>query len=218
MHTNGSTATLARAIRAPHANGAPNGRASGSTGDALREVPGAVPGAGVPGADRIADMRRRRNAEAAELVVRRAEFLAPEDRALLRAIYADGLSIAQVALLRQTGTPESRSVAAPGAGTPGSAEEARPGTSAGSPPGAGARRVRARVRALVERALSPMFVFVASRQADWTPTRRRVAQAVYLHGMTLREAASALGVSLHVVRRHADAVRTLAEEHHSASR
>lgn len=212
MHTNGPTATLARASRAPQANGAPNGRAASGAGGEFRGVPGAsVPGAGVPGAERIADMRRRRNAEAAELVVRRAEFLAPEDRALLRAIYADGLSISQVALLRQT-APTTNTLAAQGSDTtPASGAVSRPGV-------AGARRVRARVRALVERALSPMFVFVASRQADWTPTRRRVAQAVYLHGMTLREAASALGVSLHVVRRHADAVRTLAEEHHAASR
>ena len=69
-----------------------------------------------------------------------------------------------------------------------------------------ARTVRRRIKALVERLLSPRFEFVARSRQRWSPTRRRVAEACALRGMTLRAAAEDLNVSLHTVRRHMDAV------------
>ena len=74
-----------------------------------------------------------------------------------------------------------------------------------------ARSVRRRVRRLVERFVSPRFVFVAARRGMWGERRRRVATAVVLEGRTLREAASLLSTSLHVVRKEMSAVEALLE-------
>ncbi|MEL7473142.1 MAG: hypothetical protein AAGK04_07480 [Planctomycetota bacterium] len=73
------------------------------------------------------------------------------------------------------------------------------------------RPLRRRVRRLVERVMSERFGFVARRVAEWTPNRRRVAEACVLHGCSLREAAERLRLSLHAVRRHSDAVQALFE-------
>ena len=74
-----------------------------------------------------------------------------------------------------------------------------------------ARCVRRRVHRTVRRMLSPMFVFVTRRGPAWPPTRRRVAEAIFLHGKSMRQAARALGVTLHVVRRHCLAVQSMLE-------
>jgi len=72
--------------------------------------------------------------------------------------------------------------------------------------GCPARTIRRRLRVLIQRLLSPRYQFVASRLDRWPPTRKRVARACVLQGHTLRAAAESLGVSLHTVRRHMDAV------------
>lgn len=51
--------------------------------------------------DENADLRRKRRREYADVVVRRADLLPPHDAALLRAIFSDGKSIAEVAALAQ---------------------------------------------------------------------------------------------------------------------
>jgi len=73
------------------------------------------------------------------------------------------------------------------------------------------RAVRRRARALVQRMLSPRFEFVLRHRDQWTPTRRRIATACILEGRTMRDAAASLRVSLHMVRRHMDAITALAE-------
>lgn len=47
-----------------------------------------------------ADLRRRRRSDLAELIVDRSAWLMPEDRALVCAVYRDGLTAAEVAKLR----------------------------------------------------------------------------------------------------------------------
>lgn len=49
--------------------------------------------------DARADLRRKQRRDYAELVVSRSDLLQPEDAALLRAVFMDGKSIAEVALL-----------------------------------------------------------------------------------------------------------------------
>ena len=78
------------------------------------------------------------------------------------------------------------------------------------------RAVRRRLRRAVERVLSPRFQFVASRLGSWPPTRRRVACACVLQGFTLREASRRLGLSLHSVRRHHDAIQAMFEDERGA--
>ena len=68
------------------------------------------------------------------------------------------------------------------------------------------RAIRRRIRAIVQRLLSPRYEFVAQRRQQWGPTRYKVAEACVLEGRTLRDAAAHLRLSLHTVRRHMDAV------------
>ncbi len=123
------------------------------------------------------DLRRKRQRDLVEVIALRAELLPPRDRALVEAIYREGASAKEVALLA----------------------------------GVSPRSVRRRLRALVQRMLEPRFVFVARSRDAWPRQRRAVATACVLHGLSLREAAKALGLSLHCVRRHMQAVQTLFE-------
>lgn len=77
----------------------------------------------------------------------------------------------------------------------------------GDDPGA----LRRRVRALVRRVMSPEFAYVIARRHLFAPQRRVVADSVILRGRTMRETARAMGVSLHVVRRHREAITDLAD-------
>ena len=49
-----------------------------------------------------ADLRRRRSRDIAESIVDAAHHALPDDRATIRAIYADGMSVKEVAQLRAT--------------------------------------------------------------------------------------------------------------------
>ncbi len=80
------------------------------------------------------------------------------------------------------------------------------------------RAMRRRLRKLVERVLSPRFQFVASRRLAWPPTRRRVACSCVLEGYTLRETSRRLGLSLHSVRRHHDAIQAMFEDEAGGAR
>ena len=80
------------------------------------------------------------------------------------------------------------------------------------------RSLRRRLRRVVQRMLSPRFEFVAAHRHTWTPTRRRVAGACVLEGRTLRDTAERLGLSLHCVRRHHDAIQAMFEAEAGAGR
>lgn len=73
------------------------------------------------------------------------------------------------------------------------------------------RSMRRRLRRIVRRVLAPEFVFVAQRRSRWTASRRRVADACILHGRSMREAATELGLTLHTIRRHMEAIRAQIE-------
>jgi len=73
------------------------------------------------------------------------------------------------------------------------------------------RSLRRRVRRLTARVLSSRYLFVVSHMADWPATRRKVARACVIQGLSMRAAARQLGLSLHTVRMHHAAIRALAE-------
>lgn len=125
--------------------------------------------------DEATDLRRRRTRELAEIVVDHARELMPDDRAVLHAIYRDGMSARDVADLRR------------------------------EPP----RRLRHRVRRLVERVLSDRFLFVLRFRNDWPQRRRRIAKACVLEGRSMRDGARHLQITLHVVRREMDVINAL---------
>ena len=74
------------------------------------------------------------------------------------------------------------------------------------------RHVRRRLKRLINRMSSRMFQFVLRQRMHWTPNQRRVAEAVVLRGLTQRQAASELGLTLHQVRTYMHAVYVLAHE------
>lgn len=127
----------------------------------------------------ISDLRRKHQSAAADRLLALAEALPAPDRAILRAIYADNRSAAEVAAI------------------------------VGTDP----RRVRAHVRTLTRRILTPLFAFVVAHSAAWPETRRRVADACVIRGQSQRDAAIALKTSLHAVRRHCQAIQDLCNAH-----
>lgn len=131
-----------------------------------------------------ADLRLKRQRELAQLLVDRAAAaeLPPADLALLTAVYADGKSAVDIAAL--TGRP-------------------------GDP--ALIRSLRRRIRRLAHRVMDPKFVYVLRHAQRWPATRRKVAHATIIQGRSLRQAARHLGLSLHVIRRHHDAILALFE-------
>jgi DNA-directed RNA polymerase specialized sigma24 family protein len=75
--------------------------------------------------------------------------------------------------------------------------------------GSDERSVRRHLARTVRRMTSPLFLFVMTRRHDWPAPRREVATAVYLHGLAMRSAARVLGMPIHQVRKHVDAIRAL---------
>jgi hypothetical protein len=123
------------------------------------------------------DLRRRRAREIAEQIVTRSDWLAREDRFILKAVYEDGKSVTDIATLR----------------------------------GDNPRTLQRRVRKLVKRVLSQKFAFVAAHKSCWSPTRRRVAEACVLQGLSLRRATAILKLTHHTVRRNYEAINDLYE-------
>jgi DNA-directed RNA polymerase specialized sigma24 family protein len=75
--------------------------------------------------------------------------------------------------------------------------------------GCPARALRSRGRRLAKRLLSDFFVFVLQQRASWPEPRRKIATAVALHGLSLRDASAELRLSIYTVRRQHDAVLAL---------
>lgn len=71
------------------------------------------------------------------------------------------------------------------------------------------RLLRGRVKRLIRRLATPQYAFVATRIGEWTATRRKVADACYLQGLSMADASRQLGMSRHQVRFHRDAVDAL---------
>ncbi|MEL6796416.1 MAG: helix-turn-helix domain-containing protein [Planctomycetota bacterium] len=84
--------------------------------------------------------------------------------------------------------------------------------------GRDARTVRREARGITRRLLDPRFDFVVVHADAWRPTRKRIAEALYVHGLGLRRTARELGLSLYSVRRHRDAIEALFEARAHAAR
>lgn len=68
------------------------------------------------------------------------------------------------------------------------------------------RTLRRRVKQLTDRVLSREYAFVLLQRDEWTGTRRRVADTIFVEGHSMRSASKTLGLSLHAVRRQHDAI------------
>lgn len=72
------------------------------------------------------------------------------------------------------------------------------------------RSLQRRVKRLLLRLNDPLFIFVAGRFDVLPREMQATARLVVLEGRPLRDAARITGTTLHRVRQHLDAVRTLA--------
>lgn len=72
--------------------------------------------------------------------------------------------------------------------------------------GAPSRSLGRRCKRIVNRLLTPVFAFVVLHEASWSPAMRGVAQKIIIEGRTQRQAAAALGLTYHTVRRVHDAI------------
>jgi hypothetical protein len=73
------------------------------------------------------------------------------------------------------------------------------------------RAVRRRARRILKRLNEPLFIFVVRERASWSGVRRRIAEAGVLAGHGLRAVARETGLSIHVVRRHLEAIRAMGD-------
>ncbi|MBL8747310.1 MAG: hypothetical protein JNK58_13270 [Phycisphaerae bacterium] len=140
------------------------------------------------------DLRRRSTSgrEAAQRCVELARHLRPHERATVLAVYRDGMTVKELAALQSIdGDPRS---------------------------------LRRSLRRMSARVLTPKFAFVASflepgDQAErrrlglpcWPPRRRAVAEQCVVHGLSMREASAALGLSLHAVRHEMGTINAIFE-------
>ena len=74
------------------------------------------------------------------------------------------------------------------------------------------RRLSRQVHRIAHRVLDPRFRYVAAHQSRWRPTRRKVASACVLEGLSIRDAAEKLRLSQYTVRKHKEAIDALCEE------
>ncbi|MBK9188371.1 MAG: sigma-70 family RNA polymerase sigma factor [Phycisphaerales bacterium] len=77
--------------------------------------------------------------------------------------------------------------------------------------GVSPRTLRRRVKRLLARISTREYALVQRAGERLPPTRRRVGTAMFIEGKSLRATSIELKLSLHSVRRHADAIRALVE-------
>lgn len=125
------------------------------------------------------DFRRGLRRETAAELVRLAAHLPAPDRLLIEALFRDGRTFPELAEMlaprEACGAEAMRRVR---------------------------RQIRRRAHRLIERLQSEPYRRVAAQIDSWPAGQRAVAVACVLHGLTQREAADRLGLSLHTVRRH----------------
>ena len=84
--------------------------------------------------------------------------------------------------------------------------------------GVSARTIQRRVRNLADRLTDPDVVFILRHHRRWPRQTASVALALWIRGLTQRQAAERLGLSLHQVRQQAQAIRALLVTQHAQSR
>jgi IS30 family transposase len=78
--------------------------------------------------------------------------------------------------------------------------------------GVRASTLRRRVKRVCRRMMGPRFVFVLANRANWSDTRRRVAEDTILRGHPIRRVSSGYS-TLHIVRKERAAIEALFMDH-----
>lgn len=135
------------------------------------------------GAIRSRSLARARRRDVAAFMVKRADALAPDERALILTVYGEGRSVLE-ATRRQDANPATLPLRA-------AAE-------------------RRRVRRLARRMTNPAFDLVRTRSNTWPPAMARIGRACFIEGLSMREASIRLRLSVYTVRSHMQAIRAMA--------
>ncbi len=145
------------------------------------------------------DRRRQVQRQLAETLADRAKRLPKPDRLLVEAVFRDGLSVVDVWDMGLVSHQRvcSRSDRPAGDDTLHPSDDQDPARQRR----VGIRRLRRHLKRLVERLASPRFVCVERFGQSWPTTRRRVAQACVIEGLSIRQAARTLNLSIHTVRK-----------------
>ena len=80
------------------------------------------------------------------------------------------------------------------------------------------RFVRKRLKHIVNRLADPRSAYVVANRNAWTASRRAVAEELFLHGHSKRDVSQRLGLSLHNVRKHRDAIEAMSQAQHNEGR
>ncbi len=126
---------------------------------------------------------RLRHRDVCLTLIHRADLLDAADRALLIAVYADGRSVHSLA---RADDPDPATL------------HQRSAT------------LRRRVRRLARRLLTPTYQLVRTQSDSWPPVMVRVGRACFVQGLSMRDAARKLRLSIHTVRSLAQSIRALA--------
>ncbi|PHQ80269.1 MAG: hypothetical protein COB69_06315 [Phycisphaera sp.] len=78
--------------------------------------------------------------------------------------------------------------------------------------------LRRRVRRITTRVLTPRYRYVTEHQSAWRPTRRKVAGACVIEGLSIKDASIKLHLSTYLIRKHRDAIEALFESRPSQNR
>jgi len=72
-----------------------------------------------------------------------------------------------------------------------------------------ARQIRRRIRQLVARLNDPRVAYVVAHKNSWGRTMQAVGRELFIRGRTMRQVSDTLGITLHSVRKHRDAIETM---------
>ncbi len=78
--------------------------------------------------------------------------------------------------------------------------------------------LRRQVRRITTRVLTPRYRYVTEHQSAWRPTRRMVAGACVVEGLSIKDASIKLHLSTYLIRKHRDAIEALFESRPSQNR
>ena len=74
-----------------------------------------------------------------------------------------------------------------------------------------ARHIRKRLREIVLRLEDPRCAYVVANRNAWTPKRRAIAEDLFLRGRSMRDVSKTHKTSLHMIRKHRDAIDAMAQ-------
>ena len=69
------------------------------------------------------------------------------------------------------------------------------------------------VRKITSRVLNPLFPFVIQHRETWSRRRQRIAKLIYIQGLSIRETADLMKISIYLVRKHRNAIEEMYESH-----